>query len=149
MKVGPKAGQTIYRVQPVYNNRTPWRYFTDMIQRISALSAGDVSNTMQNLVELIQDQLKLGNIVVIDGLGTFRPTLTAEAVESPEEFNRYKVKRKRVIFTPSVELRRIVDTAGLAMLYSEDNPAPSQEAGGSTVIEEPTTPTEPTGGEGN
>jgi hypothetical protein len=45
-----------------------------------------------------------------DELGTFRISLSSEGVEDRKDFNIDKITGVRVVFTPSVELKRKLDT---------------------------------------
>ena len=57
----------------------------------------------------------MGDVVKLDTLGTFYPSITATAVDSPEEVNNASVKRVGVLFKPSERFKEIINKAGVKL----------------------------------
>jgi predicted histone-like DNA-binding protein len=72
----------------------------------SALSLGDVQSVLSNLMEILPVFLKLGQSVNLEGFGIFRISVTSEGAARPEELNARHVKDVKLLFLPSVDLKR-------------------------------------------
>jgi predicted histone-like DNA-binding protein len=79
------------------------------IEGRSALSLGDVRNVLSNLMEVLPVFLKLGLSVNLEGFGTFRVSVASEGTTTPEELNVRHVKGFKLLFLPSVDLKRSLD----------------------------------------
>jgi predicted histone-like DNA-binding protein len=93
---------------PVNDGRLTKTDIAKEIVAISALSRGDVSNTIENLLEVVPKYLLMGKSVSLGELGTLRLSFSSEGVKDPGEFNVGMIKGTKVIFTPSVELKNII-----------------------------------------
>jgi predicted histone-like DNA-binding protein len=84
---------------------------TDLAKELvgmSSLSRGDVSNVIENLLEVIPKYLLMGKSVSLGELGSLRLSFSSEGVEKPEEFTVGMIRGARVLFTPSVELKNSI-----------------------------------------
>ena len=79
------------------------------IEGRSALSTGDVRSVLSNLVEMMPVFLKLGQTIKLDGFGSFRVSVRSEGADSPEALNARHVKRIKLVFQPSKELKRSLE----------------------------------------
>ncbi len=71
----------------------------------SSLTAGDISNVIENLMERLPQYLIKGNSVKLGNLGTFRLSLSSEGVIKKEDFTTKKIKKTKMLFRPSTELK--------------------------------------------
>jgi predicted histone-like DNA-binding protein len=76
------------------------------IEGRSALSLGDVQSVLSNLMEVMPIFLKLGQSIKLEGFGTFRITVSSDGTATAEELNARHVKGVKLVFLPSVELKR-------------------------------------------
>ena len=76
------------------------------IQERSSLSLGDVQNVLSNLVEILPLFIKLGQTIKLDGFGSFRVSVKSDGVATAEELSAHSAKGIKLIFLPSVELKR-------------------------------------------
>jgi predicted histone-like DNA-binding protein len=90
---------------PVNAGTIRQRQISDDIVSLSSLSRGDVSNTIDNLLDTIPKYLLLGKSVNLEGLGTFRLSFSSRGAETPQAFNASMISGVKVIFTPSTELK--------------------------------------------
>lgn len=74
----------------------------------SFLARGAVINVIENMVDEIPRYLIEGYSVNLNNFGTLRLSLSSEGVENPEEFTAHNIKHRRVVFTPSQELKKIL-----------------------------------------
>jgi predicted histone-like DNA-binding protein len=79
------------------------------IEGRSALSLGDVQSVLSNLVELLPLFLKLGQSITLEGFGTFRISVTSDGKDTADELSVHDVRGVRIIFLPSVELKRNIE----------------------------------------
>ncbi|MBP1629840.1 MAG: histone-like DNA-binding protein [Bacteroidetes bacterium] len=79
----------------------------------SSLSAGTVLDVAQSLFEKIADHASEGQTVKIDALGTFSVAINAKAVDTLEEVTPDTIERVYVRFTPSKDLKTIMENAGV------------------------------------
>lgn len=125
-----------------------------LIQRIEkkcTLSSSDVKAVLDALeVELI-DALHEGNAVRLGDLGSFRPSLRTKGVKTEEECNATLVKSVRVVFNPSLRIKRDLDVKkGLVKFQKTEvlalskkkkpKAAVAPEAGGGATPAAPATP---------
>ncbi|MGE4289893.1 MAG: HU family DNA-binding protein [Salinivirgaceae bacterium] len=84
------------------------KHLSKDLAEVSSLSAGDVQNVIANLIEQIPKWLMEGINVKLDGLGTFRLSLSSEAAATREEVTANSIKDIYVIFEPDKEIREKV-----------------------------------------
>ncbi|MDR1383257.1 MAG: HU family DNA-binding protein [Planctomycetaceae bacterium] len=76
------------------------------IEGRSALSLGDVQSVLSNLMEVMPMFLKLGQSIKLEGFGSFRLSVTSDGTETAEELTARQVKGAKLMFLPSIELKR-------------------------------------------
>ena len=74
----------------------------------SSLTSGDISNVVENLVEEVPKALVNGNIVKLGDFGSFRISISSDGVANEKDFNASMIKDVKIIFTPGVEMKRIL-----------------------------------------
>jgi predicted histone-like DNA-binding protein len=79
------------------------------IEGRSALSLGDVQSVLSNLVEILPLFLKLGQTIKLEGFGSFRISVTSDGTETAEELSARNVRGVKMVFLPSVELKRSIE----------------------------------------
>lgn len=90
---------------PVYDGKITKTELTKEIVNMSSLSRGDVSNVIENIIDIIPKYLLMGKSVSLGELGSFRISFSSEGVANENEFTVSKISGARVLFTPSTELR--------------------------------------------
>ena len=76
------------------------------IEGRSALSLGYVQSVLSNLMEVMPIFLRLGQSIKLEGFGTFRITVSSDGMETADELNVRHIKGVKLVFLPSVELKR-------------------------------------------
>jgi predicted histone-like DNA-binding protein len=79
------------------------------IEGRSALSLGDVQSVLSNLVEILPLFLRLGQTIKLEGFGSFRISVTSDGTEKEGELSVRNVRGVKMIFLPSVELKRSIE----------------------------------------
>jgi len=100
----PQAAGKLY-ASPVNDGTVSQKAISEDIVALSSLSRGDVSNTIDNLLDTVPKYLLMGKSVNLGGLGTFRLSFSSKGVATPEAFNTSLIKGVKVLFTPSSELK--------------------------------------------
>ena len=93
---------------PVYDGKINKTDLTKEIVGMSSLSRGDVSNVIENVIDVTPKYLLMGKIIKLGELGSFRLSFSSEGVENENEFTVAKISGVRVVFTPSPELRKML-----------------------------------------
>ena len=103
----PEAAKKWY-ANPVKSGTTTQKDLAGQISSRSSLTAGDVANVLQNLLELLPQELIKGNSVQLGDFGTFRLSFSSDGVDSEKDFTTDKIKGVKVLFTPSTDFKKII-----------------------------------------
>jgi hypothetical protein len=57
-----------------------------------------------------------GDVVKMDSLGAFYPTIRSTAMDSPEKVNQHSIKGLGMLFRPSQRLMAIIKKAGVNLM---------------------------------
>jgi len=86
------------------------------ITKYSSLSLGDISNVLENMVDAVSLFLLMGRGVRIGRLGMLRILLKSEGVNVPGDFNYNLINRVKLLFTPSVQLKKQLQDISYEMI---------------------------------
>lgn len=107
-KPGDTDSPKKWYASPVKTGVVTQKNLAAQIASRSSLTAGDVANVLQNLVELLPQELIKGNSVQLGDFGTFRVSFSSEGVNTEKEFNTEKIKGIKVLFTPSPDFKKTI-----------------------------------------
>ncbi|GHT20941.1 DNA-binding protein [Bacteroidia bacterium] len=93
---------------PVNDGRVTKSDIAKELALTSSLSRGDVSNVIENLIDVIPKYLLMGKSVNLGEFGTLRLSFSSEGVEDAGEFNVNKIHGVKVVFTPSSEFKTVL-----------------------------------------
>lgn len=105
-KPGDPSAPKKWYATPVKTGTVTQKNIASQVSGRSSLTAGDISNVIQNLLELLPEELMKGNSVQLGDFGTFRASFSSEGVEKEKDFNVAKIKDIKIIFTPSPDFKR-------------------------------------------
>lgn len=91
---------------PILSGKLSQENISKEIAGRSSLTRGDVSNVIMNMIDTFPSKLLEGNSIRLDGFGTFRVSFSSSGVDDVEQFNTAMIKKPKIIFTPSVELKK-------------------------------------------
>ena len=98
------------------------------IEKISAMSSGDIRSVLDGLQDFLIVQLADGHSVRLGDLGSFRPTITSYGVEAGEEFvPEALIKKVNVRFTQSGKMLQMLDKRNVKFRLVEPNAAALDE----------------------
>jgi predicted histone-like DNA-binding protein len=98
-----------YYAEAVNEGKTSADDLSKEIAGRSSLTAGDVSNVIHNLLDEVPKFLLMGRSVSLGKLGSFHLTVHSEGADSAEAFKVDLIKGVHVVFTPSVEFKRMLE----------------------------------------
>lgn len=113
---GTRKDAYVARIQ--YTGHIDEATIADDISRATTASDSEVSMYIRELEKMIGKYLIEGYVVKFDNLGTFSPAFDATTVDDPNEVTHRTVKRKKIIFTPSAGLQKMMDEASLHLADS-------------------------------
>jgi predicted histone-like DNA-binding protein len=91
---------------PIHDGKVVQQEIAADIVNLSSLSRGDVGNVINCLIDTVPKYLLMGKSVNLGELGSFRVSFSSKGVDTPADFNVDKISGIRILFTPSVELKR-------------------------------------------
>jgi predicted histone-like DNA-binding protein len=97
---------TKWYASPVNDGKIMKTDLAKEIVNMSALSRGDVSSVIENLLEILPKYLLMGKSVSLGELGTMRVSFGSEGVDSEADFSTGKISGVKIVFTPGVELKK-------------------------------------------
>lgn len=77
-----------------------------LIAERTTLTEYEVEFVLSELQTVMIENLELGRGVKLGRLGTFEPSLKAEAVENEQDLNLSTVKKVNIIYKPSLEIKK-------------------------------------------
>lgn len=139
LPIGTRKGKTVYYAQPKTNQRMTYRALVEQIVRATSLSAGDVSNALISLSNVVCEALRQGMSVDLAELGSLRLVVSSKMMNSPEEVTvKDALNKPRIQFIPKAPMREAALSVDLNIDRERVTPAPTQkpnkpgEGGGGT-----------------
>lgn len=118
--IGRRKGQTVYYAMSKETRRLSYEALVNRIVRGTSLSAGDVSNALISLSEVVCDALREGMSVDLAQLGNLRLSVPSRRMDSPEEVTvRDALKQPRILFKPKRAMRQAVGEVQLSIDRSD------------------------------
>ncbi len=122
--VGERKGQTVYYAQPKTNQKMSHKAVVDHIVRETSLSAGDVSNALISLSNVVCEALKLGMSVDLAELGSLKLSVTSKMMDTPEEVTvKDALNKPKIVFSPKQAMRDAANSVELSIDHSRVTPA--------------------------
>jgi predicted histone-like DNA-binding protein len=79
------------------------------ITQRSTVSYADTLAVLEALTQVLRDRLGESKIVRFGDFGSFQIAISSEGVETPEQFSVSKIKSRKVVFRPGVELKEVLN----------------------------------------
>ena len=137
-KIGTYAGKYRYIMMPeLYSNLSQKKVIREAALR-SGVSKGVMQACWDAAGEVIKAWATEGHSVALPGLGTMRFGLRAKSVEKVDEVKAGLITSRRIIFTPSVDLKdELASTAVQITCYDRDGKEVKRVTSTSGEIEDP------------
>lgn len=78
------------------------------IEKISTVSGADIRAVLYALVDTMIEELSEGKAVRLGDLGSLRINISSEGRDTPEDVNPSVIRGAKVVFTPGVELKKML-----------------------------------------
>lgn len=127
-----KNSKTIFYAKTQYKAVVPREQVIEQIEKISAMSSGDVKSVLDSLSYILARELALGNIVDLGDLGRMRMSVRSKAATTKELFKPNNLKKPYVIFVPGAAIRHSQASARFTRLGEGGKPiaeTPSPQPG--------------------
>ena len=108
----------VYLAKVSYTNYIDTETLANDISKICSASPADVLMHLRAMEECIGSRIANGEVVKLDSLGAFFPTIRSKAMETPEKVNQHSIKGLGVLFKPSARLMEKVKKAGTNLVDS-------------------------------
>lgn len=111
----PQGGKMVerYLAKVSYNTYVTENTLAEEISKMSTASVADVKLVLAALEDRISFHIAGGDVVKLQTLGAFYPTIRAQAVDNPDMVNQHTIKTKGVRFEPSPAFRERIKQAGV------------------------------------
>lgn len=93
---------------PVLVGKVDAQTLAKQIATQTTLTTGDVSNVLRTFIDLLPMLMLMGKSVELEGFGSMRISFSSDGVEKEEDFSVKMMRKPRIIFLPSPELKRRV-----------------------------------------
>lgn len=122
--VGERKGQTVYYAAPKTSQKMSHKAVVDHIVRETSLSAGDVSNALISLSNIVCEALKMGMSVDLADLGSLRLSVSSKMMDTPEAVTvKDALNNPKILFTPKAAMRAAANSVELSIDRSRVTPA--------------------------
>ena len=85
------------------------------IAAICSTSEGDVLMVLRSMEHVLKNHLSKGDVVKLNSVGSFSPTMRAKCVDSADKVNQFSILSTGVRFTPSSRLLEGIRDAGVRL----------------------------------
>ena len=114
--IGTRKGQTVYYAQAKSQQHLTNKMLIERIVRETSLSAGDVSNALISLSNVVCEALELGMSVDLADLGSLRVSVPSKMMDSPDEVTAdTALKTPKIVFTPKQKMREAANRVQLVV----------------------------------
>lgn len=83
------------------------------IEKFSAFSEADIRGVLIAMENVVKEEVCNGNIVRLDVLGSFYPSISSEGVENEEDFTAANVKNIKIIYRPGKRITKALSLVNL------------------------------------
>lgn len=86
-----------------------FEHLCDQVAQVSGINRGMVQSTLYGLVQSVKTFIRQGHSVQVAGFGTFIPSFHAKSSLVEEEVNVSSIRKVKLRFIPSAELKQLLD----------------------------------------
>jgi predicted histone-like DNA-binding protein len=79
------------------------------ITQRSTVNYADTLAVLEALTQVLRDRLEDGKIVRFGDFGSFQVAAGSEGVETPEQFSVSKIKTRKIVFRPGMDLKEMLN----------------------------------------
>lgn len=105
----------VYLAKVSYGNYVNTEALAAEVSKQGSVSAATVMMVLREVEECMSRHLAAGDVVKLDSIGTFAPTITAKAQDSAEKVNQFSITKTGVLFRPTLRLKTVLKEAGVKL----------------------------------
>ncbi len=105
----PSAPKKFYAT-PAPRSKTTIKEISKDIADISSLNYGDISNVLNNFVQLIPKYIANGSIVSLGEIGNLMLTFSSEGTLTEEAFSPAKIKDVKIVIKTGADIKNSLGT---------------------------------------
>ena len=91
-----------FYARTTYRDTVTIKDLAKKMQANCTVKHSDIVAVLTELSEVMKDELQSGNKVKIDGLGTFKVSLSSKGANSAKEFTAANIKNSHILFSPEI-----------------------------------------------
>ena len=114
-----KAAAAKYYAQVVLAPEMTQKQIVEQIEDRCTLTGSDIKAVLDALMTVIKRSLANGSPVRLGDLGSFRPSVSSQGSELAEKCTARTVKKARVIYVPSAEIKEAVSKYAFSKIGGE------------------------------
>lgn len=123
---GRRKGNIVYFAMPKTQVRMTYKELVDRIVRETSLTAGDVSNAIISIANVVCDVIELGGSVDLADLGLIRATVNTKMMDSPGEVTvKDALLTSKISYTPKKRMRESLKKIEVRIVRDEAAAKPS------------------------
>lgn len=112
---GDGKSKEVYLAKVNYNNYIDTEAFALEVSKQGCASPATVMMVLREVEDCISRHLVSGDVVKLDSIGTFAPTISAKAQDSAEKVNQFSITKTGILFKPTWRLKRAIRNAGVRL----------------------------------
>lgn len=121
MQVGTNVGNYMFVMNAIIYDAISQSKVLAQAAKNSGLPQGVLSASWEAIGEVIKDWATEGHSCPIPGLGTMRFGLNAKSVASVDEVSSELITSRKVIFTPSTEIKQALKDTEVSIVCYDEN----------------------------
>ena len=106
----------VFLAKVSYGNYVNTELLASEVSKRGSVSAATVMMVLREVEECMSDHLVSGDVVKLDSIGTFAPTITAKAQDSAKKVNQFSITKTGVLFRPTKRLKDVIKDAGVKLV---------------------------------
>ena len=133
MHKGATEGDKLYYAQAKSTGTSDMERLCSMIGERSCVSSADVKAVLDALMTVIKRNLANGSPIRLGDLGSFRPSVSGIGSENVDKFTASNVKKARVIYVPSAEIKEAVAMYAFSKVGATAEGGNTEKPGGGDI----------------
>lgn len=115
----PGQNQPFYFALAVSQKTVSLDKIAELISDGSTLRRADVYASLVAMVDVMKRELEIGNTVQLGDLGKFSIAIKSTPCIEPSEVNAHKIKERRLLYRPSLHLKKFLKTLKFTKLKTD------------------------------
>lgn len=109
MTKNASPGSKLYYGQLRTQQKIDFKKLCEMVSGHCTATKGEVELVIDGLIYVLKQQLAMGSVVQMGEFGNFRVTAGSKGAAWAKDFTPSLFKKGRIVFTPSVNLKKLLD----------------------------------------